>query len=104
MDEARWEVVAEICIVAAAELRQAWTSLFLTLRQPPALRRRLHADGSLKLLAGCLMTWTQHDAHAALAIHLSRRGPVDFVGADHAAAAAGEFVADAAVLIGVIAD
>jgi len=48
MDEARWEVVAEICIVAAADLRQAWmTSPFLTLRQPPALRRRLHADGSL---------------------------------------------------------
>src|ERR1700723_1350130 len=49
------------------------------------------------------MAPSQGDSYSALAIYLGRGGPVDFVGADHAAAAAGQFIADATVLIGVVA-
>src|ERR1035441_4959828 len=62
------------------------------------------ADSFLESRHSCArMSTTQHHPHAALAIHAGGRGPIYFIGADDAAAATGEFVADTAVLIGVIA-
>src|ERR1700691_2477818 len=63
----------------------------------------LSADGCLETRAGVRVPAAQRHPHAALAIYLGGRGPVDFIGADHAAAAAGEFVADATFLIGIVA-
>src|ERR1700719_2085244 len=44
----------------------------------------------------------QGDAHATLSIEASRRAPVNLVGADYASPAAGQSVANATVLIGVV--
>src|ERR1700691_299078 len=95
MDEAGQVVVAEIWMVTVPSrvpLARA--------KQPPAFDWRV-----LKILAAsCLMSRTQHDSHTALAVQLGGCVPVDFVGADYAGAAAGQFIADAAILIGVVAD
>src|SRR6202453_719940 len=63
----------------------------------------LSAGGCLETGAGVRVSAAQRHPHAALAIYLGGRGPVDFIRADHAAAAAGELVADATFLIGVVA-
>src|SRR5271165_4207241 len=53
---------------------------------------------------GCAGVSTgQHRAHAPLAVYLSRGAPVHLIRADHTASSTGQFVADAAALIGVIA-
>jgi hypothetical protein len=46
----------------------------------------------------------QGDAHAALCVDASGRGPVDFVGTDHPTSSADQGVRDAAVLVAVTAD
>ncbi len=46
----------------------------------------------------------QRHTHAMLQIHLTCCSPVDFIGADHTAAAAGQFITDSPVLIRVITD
>src|SRR5271157_6093016 len=61
-------------------------------------RLLLHTGDSRARVAGA-----QRHSHAALLIDLRGRGPVDFIGGDHAIASAGQFVADASVLVGVIA-
>src|ERR1035438_6651527 len=66
-------------------------------RQAASLRKGLEPRRCTRVSAA------QHHPHAALLVHLSGRCPVDFIGADHTAASAGQFVADAALLVGVIA-
>ncbi len=46
----------------------------------------------------------QGDAHAALCVDASGRGPVDFVGTDDPTSSADQGVRDAAVLVAVTAD
>src|ERR1700722_16817563 len=62
------------------------------------------ADGSLEPRRTGGMPAAQSHSYSALAVHFCGCAPVDFVGADDAVSAAGQFVADSAVLIGVIAD
>ena len=50
------------------------------------------------------MPAAQRNAHSALIVELRGGAPVDFIGADYAVAAASQFVANASVLIGVVAD
>src|SRR5580658_9460740 len=74
-------------------------------RKAASLSWRLNAEAEGGLESGrrAGVTTAQRHAHAALRVYLRGCVPVDFVGADHAAAATGQFVADAIVLIGVIA-
>src|SRR5208337_3141123 len=68
-------------------------------------RARAKAAESLESgVSGAWVSSAQRYSHAALAIDASGRGPVHFIGADHAVSATGEFIADAAILIGVVAD
>src|SRR5580700_2123385 len=59
--------------------------------------------GVLQTSSDAGMSARQRYPHATLEIHLRGRRPVDFIGAYDAASAARELIADASVLIGVIA-